>query len=81
MIRKINFEFGSSVVPGSRAIAERERSLLGSHTYSVRAFCFGRRVCCPLSVCPVRSRKISEIGAKFRHFYRKSGSPSKIWRQ
>jgi len=26
-------------------------ALLGSHTYSVRAFCFGRRVCL-LSVCP-----------------------------
>ena len=26
----------------------------------------------------VRSRKISEMGSKFRYFYRKSGSPSKI---
>ena len=56
---------------------------LGSHTYSVRAFCFGRRVC--LSVClssvvcmsRVRSRKLGEICAKFRHRYRKSGSESK----
>ena len=45
-------------------------------------FCFGRRVC-RLSVClsRVRSRKLSEIGAKkFRHFCRKSGSSSKNMR-
>jgi len=55
--------------------------LLGSHTYSVRAFCFGRRVCLSvcLSIClsRVRSRKLGEIGAKFRHPYTKSGSESK----
>ena len=41
-----------------------------------RAFCFGRRVC-RLSVSRVRSRKLSEIGAKFRRLYGKSMSPSK----
>jgi len=52
--------------------------LLHSHTYSVRAFCFSRRVCLS-SVCQsrVRSRKLGEISAKFRHYYRKSGSESK----
>jgi len=38
---------------GSAAITKLR--LLGAHTYSVRAFCFGRRVClsvCRLSVCP-----------------------------
>ena len=40
--------------------------------------CFGRRVC-RLSVClsRVRCRKLSQIGAKFHHFCKKSGSPSK----
>jgi len=36
-------------------------------------------VVCVSSIClsRVRSRKINEIGAKFSHLYRKSGSPSK----
>jgi len=57
---------------------ERLLVLLGSHTYSVKAFCFGRRVCLSV-VCLscVRSRKLGEIGAKFRRLYRKSGSKSK----
>jgi len=49
--------------------------LLGSHTVSVRAFCFSRRVC-RLSV-PRQISKLSGIGAKFRRLNRKSGSPSK----
>jgi len=59
----------------SRGLTQR---LLGSHTYSVRAFCFGRSIC-RLSVClsRVRSCKLSEIGAKFYQLYRKSGSASK----
>jgi len=60
-------------------------ALLGSHTYSVRAFCFSRSIChlfVSLSVsviCLSRiiSRKLSEIGAKFCRLCRKSGSPSK----
>jgi len=64
----------------SRVFIEYFRNwvLLGTHTVSVRALCFGRRVCLS-SVClsRVSSRKLSEIGAKFRHFCRKSGSPSK----
>jgi len=52
--------------------------LLGSHTYSVRAFCFGRRVCLSfVCVSSIISRKLSEISAKFRHRCRISGSPSK----
>jgi len=48
--------------------------LLGSHTYSVRAaLCFHGRVC----LFRVRSRKLSDIGAKFRRICRKSGSQSK----
>jgi len=56
-----------------------QHELLGLHTYSVRAFCFSRRVC-HLSVCclsRIRSQKLSKIGVKFHHLYRKSGSPSK----
>jgi len=56
--------------------------LLGSHTFSVRAFCFGRRIC--LSVClssvslsRVRSRKLRTIRAKFRHPYKQLGLESK----
>ena len=52
----------------------------GSHTYSVRGFCFGRRVCRLLSVLwlsRVRSRKLREIRAKFNHPHKKSGSPNK----
>jgi len=45
--------------------------LLGSHTCSARAFCFGCRV------SHVRSQKLSEIGAKVHHLYRKLESPSK----
>ena len=56
-------------------------TVLGLYTYSVRAFCFGRRVCrlsiCLSSLSRVRSRKLREIRAKFRHLYRKLGSPSK----
>ena len=54
--------------------------LLGSHTYSVRAFCFGRRVCRLSVVClsRVRSRKLREIRAKFRHLYRKRGRRARI---
>ena len=52
--------------------------LLGSHIYSVRAFCSGCRVS-RLFVCLscVRSWKLSKIGAKFCRLYRKSESPSK----
>jgi len=53
--------------------------LLGSlHTVSLRAVCFGRRICLS-SVClfHVKSRKLTEIGAKFRQHYGKSGSRSK----
>ena len=50
--------------------------LLGLHTYSVTAFCFGRCVCL-VCLSRIRSRKLSEIGMKFRHLYRKSGLPSK----
>jgi len=50
--------------------------LLGSHTYSVRAFCFGSphlpSVCLASDI-----EKLSEIGAKFPHLHRKSGSESK----
>ena len=53
---------------------------LGSHTYSVRAFCFGRRVCrsvCRLSV-PRQISKIRRDGREISSpLYRKSGSPSK----
>jgi len=48
--------------------------VLGSHTVSVRALWNGRRVC---RLSRVRSRKLSEIRAKFHHLYRKSGSLSK----
>jgi len=50
-----------------------------TYTYSVRAFCFSRRICRLLSICLccIRSRKLSEIGAKFCHLYRTSGSLSK----
>jgi len=52
---------------------------LGSHTISLTAFCIGRRVRRLSSAClfRVRSRRLSEIGAKFRRLFRKSGSPSK----
>ena len=57
------------------------RYLLGSCTYSVRAFCFGCCVChlslFVICLSRVRSRKLSEIGAKFHRLYRKSGLPSK----
>jgi len=45
----------------------------------VTAFCFGPRVCLSsvVSRSRIRSRKLSEIGTKFRHLYRKSGPPSK----
>jgi len=53
-------------------------------THSVRAFSFGHHVCRLLSVCVsfaclsrIRSRKLSERGAKFRHLYTKSGLVSK----
>jgi len=52
-------------------------NLLGSHTYGVRAFYFGRRVCRLRLSVPRQISKTSEIGAKFRHLYWKSGSPSK----
>jgi len=50
--------------------------LLGSQTVSVRALSNGRRVCrlsvwLSVSLSRVRSRKLSELGAKFRHLYRK----------
>jgi len=48
---------------------------LGSHTFSVTAFCFGRRVCC-LSVLRQISKK-SETGAELHLLYRKLGLPSK----
>jgi len=52
--------------------------LAHSRTYSVRAFCFGRRVCLSVDcLSRVRSQKLGEIGAKFRHRYRKSGPESK----
>jgi len=44
---------------------------------SLRAFCNGRRVCLSVCLSRVRSRKLSDIGAKFRHLCRKLGSPSK----
>jgi len=52
--------------------------LLGSHTYSVRTFCFGHHVCL-LSVClsRVRSRKLCKIYGKFCHHYKKSRSEGK----
>ena len=59
-------------------LPDRQLGLLGSHIYSVKAFCFGRRVCrLPSVVCLSRviSPKLSKIGAKFR---RKIGAPSKI---
>ena len=45
---------------------------------SVTAFCFARRVCLSV-VClsRVRSRKLGETSAKFRHSYTKSTSESK----
>ena len=49
------------------------RVLLGSHTYSVRDLRNGRRVC----LSRVRSLKLCEMDAKFRHLYRKSWSESK----
>jgi len=49
--------------------------LLGLHTISVRALWNGQHVC-RLSLC-VRSRKLSDIGMKFRHLYCKLGSLSK----
>ena len=39
--------------------------------------CLLSSVCLSVCLSCVRSRKLSEIGAKFRYFYRKSGSPSK----
>ena len=55
-------------------------SLLDSHTVSVRALCNDRRVCLS-SVCLSVPRQLSktkrDIGAKFRHLYRKLGSSSK----
>jgi len=51
------------------------------HTYCVRAFCFGRRVCRLLSVVclsvPGQISELREIRVKFRSPYSKSGSPSK----
>jgi len=45
------------------------KHLLGSHTYSVRPFYFGRRICRLLSVVclsvPRQISKLSEIGANF----------------
>ena len=41
---------------------------------SARVLCSGRHVC---HMSHIRSREQSEIGAKFCHLYRKSGSPSK----
>jgi len=47
-------------------------------TDSVRAFCFGRRVCrLSVSLSRVRCRKLSEIGPKFRRLPNKSRLPSK----
>ena len=40
---------------------------------SVSTLCNGYRMC----LSHVRSRKLSELGAKFHHFYRKLGSLSK----
>jgi len=50
--------------------------LLGSHTVSVRALCFGRCICLCLSVS-YEIFKLSKICAKFCHLYRKLGLPSK----
>jgi len=58
------------------------KPVLGSNTkcksLMKRSSCLSSVVCLS-SVClsRVRSRKLSEMDAKFRHFYRKSGSPSK----
>jgi len=53
-------------------------TLLGSHTYSVRAFCFGRQsVMSVVCLSRVRSRKLREIRAQFRHLHKKSGSERK----
>jgi len=48
--------------------------LLGSHTVSVRALCNN---CLSLCLSHDRSWKLSEMGVKFRHLYRKFGLPSK----
>ena len=53
-------------------------SLLSSHAYSVRTFCLGLSVAVSvICLSCVRSRNLSEIHAKFRRIYRKSGSPNK----
>jgi len=69
-------------LPATRPVPkyfEQSCYLLGSHTGSVRAESLMERSSRLSSVClsRVRSQKLSEIGAKFRHLYRKSGSPSK----
>jgi len=78
---KVTFDIASDKT--RRAVPLHLQSfLLGSHIYSVRAFCFSRRVCrlfvC-LSVClsRVRSRKLRDIRAKFYYPYEKSGLESK----
>jgi len=58
--------------------------LLGSHTYSVRAFCFGRRVCLSvvcLSVCPASDLGNYVIYARnFVTPIRNRGRRARIWR-
>jgi len=53
------------------------RLLLGLHHVSISALCFGHRICLSVCLSPIRSRKLSEIGAKFHHLCRKLGLPSK----
>jgi len=63
---------GLAIMRSLRALAHvfYISSILGSHTYSVKAFSFGRLVCLLSVVClsRVRSRQLSEISAKFLTF-------------
>jgi len=62
-----NHVSGNSPMPGCLDWGCR-LELLGLHTYSVTAFCFGHRVCLSaICLSCVRSRKLCEIRAKFRH--------------
>ena len=72
-------EFLNKVVSIKTTRASSCRLLGSRRTYSMRAFCFGRRALACLSVClcRVRSRKLSKIGVKFRRLYRKLRSPNK----
>jgi len=54
LVTPLTISLHAHVVP---PVGEMINSLLGSHTYSMRAFCFGRRVCLSVvSLSRVRSR-------------------------